>query len=324
MSRRNADEMPSIRRRNAGTRGSLTLTASATVGLFFIQRYRFLTIDQYARIAGMNRNTASHQLCNFERHGLLGHFGNTGLAAGYGKTPKVYFLTRKGYALLSRESDIPPELLGPHKAIKVESRWSPQMYHRLRTVDLMISAEEAVGRRPQLAMVQTFLEYRLVKRGPQISRETTDFVSVQETAENRIIPDAALIVENRETGRKGLFFIECDQATERITTHLRYHRKQTLHFKFEQYDRYLTGGRFANTYSAYGEFGFFTLLFVTLGLQRVENIRAELHDLPDDLAHYYRLTTFEQAMGDFFGPIWKSRSHLDTRLYPLVSERGRP
>src|ERR687895_839069 len=122
-------------------RGSvLTLSNNATLGLFYIQRYRFLTIDQFARAVALNRSTASDQLRMMERHGLLGYFGNTGLA-GHGKTPKAYFLTRKGWEMLSRESDIPPELIGSYKEIHVESRWSPQMYHRLHTVDLMISAE---------------------------------------------------------------------------------------------------------------------------------------------------------------------------------------
>jgi hypothetical protein len=44
-------------------RGSnFTLTDGATLGLFFIQRYRFLTIDQFARAAALNRSTASDQL----------------------------------------------------------------------------------------------------------------------------------------------------------------------------------------------------------------------------------------------------------------------
>ena len=40
---------------------SLTLTDSAAVGLFFIQRYRFLTIDQFARVVDLNRSTAADQ-----------------------------------------------------------------------------------------------------------------------------------------------------------------------------------------------------------------------------------------------------------------------
>jgi hypothetical protein len=43
-----------------------------------------------------------------------------------------------------------------------------------------------------------------------------------------------------------------------------------------------------------------------------------LADLPKELHDYYRLTTFDAAMGDFFGPIWKSRLFSDTMQYPLV------
>jgi Replication-relaxation len=75
---------------------SLTLTESTIAGLFFIQRYRFLTIDQFARAGGVHHSTASEQLRQFQRFGVLGFFGNTRLA-GNGKTPKAYFLTRKGY-----------------------------------------------------------------------------------------------------------------------------------------------------------------------------------------------------------------------------------
>jgi hypothetical protein len=69
---------------------ALTLTDQATLGLFFIQRYRFLTTDQFARAAALNRSTAADQLRFLERHGLLGYFGNTGLA-GHGKPPRPIF-----------------------------------------------------------------------------------------------------------------------------------------------------------------------------------------------------------------------------------------
>src|SRR5689334_17298845 len=179
----------------------LILSDGAILGLFYIQRYRFLTIAQFARAAGLNPNTAAHQLVSLDRHGLLGHFGNTGLR-GHGKTPKIYFLTRKGWESLVRESDIPQELIGNYKEIRVESRWSPQMYHRLHTVDVMVSAEVAVRSRPRLSMVTTFIEYKRIKRGTQIMRETTDYVSGEEIAENRIVPDGAFILENIETKKR--------------------------------------------------------------------------------------------------------------------------
>jgi protein involved in plasmid replication-relaxation len=298
---------------------SFTLTAQAALGLFFIQRYRFLTIDQFARAADLNRSTASDQLRFMERHGLLSHFGNTGLA-GHGKTPKAYFLTRKGWELLVRESDIPPELIGDHRKVHVDARWSPQMYHRLRTVDLMISAEIAVRNRPHLTIVQTFLEYRMVKRAGRIERETSDYVADAEISENRIIPDAALIIENIETKKRALFFLEMDMATERIVTNITRDKRITVRHKISQYDRYLQSLRYKETYAPYGDFRFFTMLFVTLNKERVENIRESTHNLPVQLAQYYRLTTYAQAMGDFLGQVWVSRSPSDTQLYPLVRE----
>ena len=303
--------------RASGAARGLTLTERAVLGLFFVQRYRFLTIGQFARAAGMKRAAASEQLRTLELHGVLGHFGNVGMR-GYGKTPKVYFLKRKGYELLVRESDIPPELIGSHKETHIEARWSPQMYHRLHLVDLMIAAEVAVRTRPHLSMARTFIEYRRVRKGTRVMRETTDFVGAEETPENRIIPDAAFVLENVESGRRALFFVEMDMATERIVTTITRDRRITLHHKITQYDRYLTGGLFSRTYAAFGEFRFFTLLFVTFGEGRVDNLRREMHDLPKDLAAYYRFTTFEEACGDFLGSIWKSRSLDDNQSYPLV------
>jgi hypothetical protein len=299
--------------------GGAVLTEAGSLGLFSIQRYRFLTVDQYSRITSLLHDTASKQLLRYERGGLLGFLGNTGIR-GYGKTPKVYFLTRKGFELLHRECGIPLELLGTHKEIKVESRWSPQMYHRLRTVDLLVSLEIAVRSRPRLAIVKTFLEYRRVKRGNRIERETTDYVAGEETSGNRIVPDAAFILENRESGKRALFLLEMDMATERIVSVMFRDNPSSLHTKFAQYDRYLNSMRYSQKYKDFGDFGYFTMLFVTLSSERVQNTRSEMRDLSSELADYYRLTTFDAAMGDFLAGNWQSRALSDTAVYPLVRE----
>jgi hypothetical protein len=221
---------------------------------------------------------------------------------------------------LRSESGIPEELLGAHKEVKTEASWSPQMYHRLRTIDLLIALELAVRKRPHLALVQTFLEYRRRKRGERIVPETSDYVDAEESGENKIIPDAAYILENRETRRRALFFVEMDMGTERITTAFIGNKQTVLHQKFSQYDRYLKSFRYTKTYAEYGEFRSFTLLFVTLQEARIENTRRELLDLPQELAGYYRLTTFDEAMGDFLGAIWKSWLATDAARYALVRE----
>src|SRR3954465_15699288 len=295
----------------------LTLSENALVGLYFIQRYRFLTIAQFGRAAGLKPSFSAELLRSLETRDFLGYFGNVGLQ-GRGKTPKVYYLTRKGYELLRRESDIPDELLGTFKETFVEAKWSPQTYHRLALVDLLIALEAAVRAREHLSLTRTWLEYRRIKVRGRTVRETTDFVAAEETPENRIIPDAAFVLENLESGRRGLFFLEMDMGTERIVSRISRDPRITLHFKMEQYDRYLQSGRFVQTYRPWGEFRFATVLFVTNSEARVDNIRREMLDLPVTLHSYYRFNTYERTFADFFNDQWKARSPDDDHGYMLV------
>ena len=297
--------------------GVLTLTPATVLGLFFIHRYRFLTIAQVGKAAGLSKRHIEDVLHTFARRGILGSFGHVTIP-GAGKTPKVYFLKRKGFELLRSESGIPEEMIGSYSEVHQEATWSPMMYHRLRLLDLLIALEVQVRDRPHLALVKTFVEYRRVKRGNRIARETTDFVVDEEIPENRIIPDGAFVLENVETGRRALFFIEMDMATERIMTAISNDRRMTLHFKFEQYDRYLQSRRFARTYARYGEFGNFTMLFVTLGQERVNNVRKSLSDLPSEFHPFYRISVFDQVVEDFLGEVWQSRSPADEQMYRLT------
>ena len=183
---------------------SLIVTPGAILGLFYLQRYRFLTITQVARVAGLSYHHTADLLREFAARGHVGYFGHVRIP-GHGKTPKAYYLKRKGWELLRRASDIPEELIGPFSEAHREETWSPQMYHRLRLLDLLIALEVQVRERPQLNLVKTLLEYRRVKRQGRIARETTDFVAAEEIPENRIIPDAAFVLENVETERRACF-----------------------------------------------------------------------------------------------------------------------
>src|SRR3954464_6510473 len=311
-----APTLSQSRRRRPPPTG-LILSDNALVGLYFIQRYRFLTVVQFGRVTGLKSSFSSELLRSLEARGFLGYFGNVG-TRGHGKTPKVYYLTRKGYELLRRESDIPDELLGTFKETFVEAKWSPQTYHRLYLVDLLIALEAAVRIREHLSLTRTWLEYRRVKRLGRTIRETTDFVAAEEIPENRIIPDAAFVVENIESGRSGLFFLEMDMGTERIVSWMSRDPRITLHFKMQQYDRYLQSGRFAQTYRPWGEFRSAMVLFVTNSETRVDNIRRQMLDLPAALHAYYRFNTYERASADFFNDPWKARSPDDDRGHMLV------
>jgi hypothetical protein len=270
-----------------------------------------------AKAAGLSKRHAETVLHTYGKRGIVASFGNVTIP-GHGKTPKVYFLKRKGYELLRMESGIPEELIGSYSEVHQEATWSPVMYHRLRLLDVLIALEVQIRDRAHLNLVKTFVEYRRVKRGNRIARETTDFVEDPEIPENRIIPDGAFVMENVETGRRALFFIEMDMATERIITKISNDKRMTLRFKFEQYDRYLQSRRFSQTYATYGAFNNFTLLFVTLKQERVDNLREALTDLPAEFSAFYRLAVFDRVVEDFLGEVWQSRLSTDERRYRLT------
>jgi hypothetical protein len=159
-----------------------------------------------------------------------------------------------------------------------------------------------------------------VRRGERLIQETTDYVDTTESPETKIIPDAGFVLENRESKRRALYFLEMDMGSERITTSFIGTKQTVLHQKFSQYDRYLKSFRYTDTYQKYGQFRAFTMLFVTLNETRIENVRIEMQDLEESLSDYYRLTTYDAAMGDFLGAIWKSRALSDVSVYPLVRE----
>jgi hypothetical protein len=289
------------------------LSPGILTGLYHVYKYRFLTISQFARIANLTTHHVAEVLRDLEKGGLIGFFGYTSIP-GQGKTPKVYFLRRKGWELLCAECD----LVGEFSEVCKEVTWTPQMYHRLRIIDCLVSLEISLRTRPHLTMVNVLVEYRMVKRGGVMVRETTDFVADEKVSANKLVPDAVYILENSETQKRAVFFVEADMGTEQLVSRIPRDARSTIHYKLTQYDRYLKSGRYRQTYGEYGEFRFFTVLFVTTTEARVENIRQEVYNLPADLAIYYRFTTYEKAMSDFLGQIWKSRAKSDTNVYSLV------
>jgi hypothetical protein len=285
------------------------LSESVFTGLSFLHKYRFLTITQFARITNFSRYHAAEVLRYLAQSGFVDFFGYTGIP-GQGKTPKVYYVKRKGWELLCEERDLTDQF----QEVPKETSWTPHTNHRLAIIDCLIALELSLRRRPHLVMVQPFLSYRMVKRGGSYVRETTDFVANDHISENKLVPDAGFILENTEAKRRRLYFLEVDLGSEQITSG---YNRTTIKHKITQYDRYLQSKRYSQTYSVQGEFKSFTLLFVTTSEERMSNIRRETQDFPQNAAGYYRFTTFAH-LDDFLGSIWKSRLPSDNNSYPLV------
>jgi len=106
-----------------------------------MHKYRFLTIAQFARYTAVRYDHAAEKLRELEKRRVIGYFGFTSIP-GHGKTPKVYYLTRRGYEWLINESDKAEEEIGPFHDVHREFTWAPQLYHRLALLDLFIALED--------------------------------------------------------------------------------------------------------------------------------------------------------------------------------------
>lgn len=298
---------------------NLVMSEHAVKALAFIQEYRYLTVNQVAVITGLKPKSSSELLLRLERQKLLSHFGNVG-QRGYGKTPKVYYLTKRGNSILCEELEARNLPAESYRPIKVSTRWSQHMYHRIATIDVLMSLERACIDRDNYRLATTLTEYRREQIDKQLVGETTDYVELPAEPENRLVPDAGFVLENASTKQRALFLIEVDLATETISTNKADAVTKSFKHKIEQYDRYLLSKRFQQRYRQYGEFNYFVLLIITSRAGRAHNIRFALASLPENLHQYYRVSTLDEVRDNFFHAAWQGRSVADSNRYQLIRE----
>ena len=298
---------------------NIVLTDPVITALQFIERYRYLTVKQVATITGLKVKSTSEMLLRMQRQKLLSFFGNVPIR-GYGKTPKVYFLTKRGYSLLEDETG--DDTLAVFRPINRTSRWTPSMYHRIATLDVMMALEQEVTTLPSYRLDTTLLEYRRIKYGGGTMGETTDYVALPQSSETKIVPDAGFVLENTVTGAKALFLVEVDLGTMTHQSSVADAVSKSFCYKIQKYDRYLKSGRFRERYKAHGQFSHFTVLVVTTTDNRVENMRTALQHHPEQLHQYYRFSTIEAVCSTFFHSYWRGRGLGDHTPHSLIRDPG--
>lgn len=295
----------------------LSVTDVTVATLKAICAYRYLSVKQVAMMVGVRPKSASEILLRLERKQLLGSFGNTGIR-GYGKTPKLYFLKKHGHRILAEELEAQEQLVPPFRQINITNRWSPLMFHRVDTLDVMAAVERDCTALSDYRLTGTLVEYRREKIGARWQKETTDYVAEPFVSENKIVPDAGFAVEHIDSGKRALFLIEVDCGTTRLTTKQADTNVATFVGKLAQYDRYLAGGRIANRHPALGTFNGFHLLVVTTKDQRVANMRAAAAELSPDFHQFYRFSTLNAVRHNLLHDGWLSRDHADHTTHQLI------
>ena len=285
--------------------------------LRLIEAYNHLTAKQVAIVTGQGRSARSEMLLRLERQKLLGFFGNRRLPGG-GKMEKHYFLTKRGHEIVAEDYAVRGKYIRPYsRRINHARRWMPFMAHRDATITIMMALERDVARLDNYE-VTTLVECRKRLVGGRTVGETEDYVAEPKRSENKIIPDAGFVLRNIKTGKRALFLIECDRGTTTIDAAFADHEHQDICYKFTKYDRYLMGRMFRERYKEYGEFGGFVCLFITTTETRQENIRGALRAHSDKLHDFYRFSTMDRVMTNFFHGEWRNRSIGDNEGRRLI------
>ena len=296
---------------------SFTLTDSALTGLFYIQRYRYLTIKQFAHITDSSYDKTAHLLRVMERKNVLGHFGNIPFG-GHGKAPKVYYLTKKGHGFLMEHLEELQDEIGGYKKVNTDTKWTSKMPHNLHLIDCFLAIEKQVSKTNKYRLISVFTENKKVRKDGRIQTETTDFISEIESSETRIIPDGAFILERIEDQKRFLFFLEYDNGTETIESKLSANYHKTVQYKFSQYVKYYKSGRYKLKYQEQGDFKFFFMLFVTDSQKRVENISDSLGFVSSELRRLFYISHLEQVLADFFFNSWNEPAGKAENSRPLI------
>jgi len=295
----------------------LSVTQVTVAALSAICEYRYLSVNQVAIMVGVRPKSASEMLLRLERTKLLGSFGNTGIR-GYGKTPKLYFLKKRGHSLLAEELEAEDHPVPPFRQINISSRWSPLMFHRLDTLDVMAAVERDCAKLTDYHLAGTLVEYRREKLGARWQKETTDYVAEPLVPENKIVPDAGFALQHIESGKRALFLIEVDCGTMRLSTKQSDTGVKTFTDKLAQYDQYLASGRVTNRHPRLGTFSGFHLLVITTSDERIANMRAAAAKLSPDFHRFYRFSTLEKIRQNLLHEHWLSRDHADHKNYKLI------
>ncbi|MEM6913754.1 MAG: replication-relaxation family protein [Pseudomonadota bacterium] len=302
----------------SSVRAKVSLCHRSICALDAIHRYGYLGVRQVATMCSVNPKSASEILLRLQRGRLLGHFGNVGIR-GFGKVPKVYYLTKFGHFVLAEERSAHGTEISPYRQPNISTRWSPLMFHRLDTLDVLASVERDCRRKPGYELIDTLVEYRRERVGRRWRKETTDFVSKGSSPAEKIVPDAGFAVRHIASGKQALFLIEVDRGTMRLSTGHYDEDVASYVDKLAKYDRYLASGRVAERYPKLGYFSGFHLLTITNSERRIASMRkASTASLAPKFHRFFRFSTLEKVRQNVLHNDWVSRDRGDENTYSLI------
>ena len=230
--------------------------------LKYLLKMRTLTANHIKRLVyPVNAMSTVYYALDVLKKRKLVDFHAYSLGRGQGSLKRLYFITNKGFELLEKhdhESTIINEYR-KHPEPFIDSYYN----HRLKLLDLWVFLHLEIKDQCKHTL-NLFLPEWEKYEGKQI---VLRFSSIR-IEDYSIRPDATFILENIETKKEALFFVEIDTGSESL--HSRVYPCITS--RLERYQNAFKQLAFSRVHSDFERFSGARLLFITSSQVRIENI----------------------------------------------------
>ena len=259
-----------------------------------VKEYKLLTTKQIKELLYPSLQKAQTRLKAVYEAGLVKRYPYPVLLKEGGKGEFVYHVGKKPKLVYSK------------------------VLHTLELNKIRIAFEKACEQTENIKLIDFIPEYKGQVEKGKIKRLVEQEVVLQDGVKTTLIPDAVLCLENKNTNRKALFYIEVDLGTEKITTGKR--NEYSLLKKMLVYKEYVKDEKYKKYSSVnYYEYEFrgIRVLSVMDSSTRIRSLRRELFN--QGIKKFIWLTeSSEISAGTVFSKIWLMANIEDNNRYSII------
>lgn len=231
--------------------------------LNWLGRYKYVCVSQFHEhlFCGTTRRNAEIALEKLAQKGLIKRLRLP--RQGVDNFGMVCHLMRKGLSYL--ESEHLTEQSNKNPIIRRPIRSVNHYRHRKKLVDFLIRLDLSVALMPNLRIKHLWTEFRTKQTGQSRVIETT-----LQDGQNRIVPDAIFVLQNKRSLKEAVFCLEIDTATETIGGDREVIPVDSVLVKFLTYEQFLLSGNWREQIETNATA--FQVLFVTENEHHLQSV----------------------------------------------------
>ena len=260
-----------------------------------VKEYKLLTTSQIKTLLYPSLQKAQTRLKAVYEAGLVKRYTYPVLLKEGGKGEYVYHVGKKPKLVYSK------------------------VLHTIELNKIRIAFEKACEQTENIMLIDFIPEYKGKVEKGKIKRLVEQEVSLPDgIGKTTLIPDAVICLENTRTKKKGLFYVEVDLGTEKITTGNK--KDYSLLKKMLVYKEYVKGEKYKKYNDLYDyDYRGIRVLSVMDSSTRIRSLRRELFN--KGIKKFIWLTeSSEINTSTVFSKIWMMANIKDNNKYSIIGK----